>query len=93
VGTPTHWRTETRVPGLVERAVGIIAKGLAGQPSDEQIRADLKAFAEYIGILARADELQRVKAATLDAETDVWSLTDEGQITSLNDRIEKLNEL
>jgi hypothetical protein len=37
--------------------------------------------------LARYDELGRVKAATLDADTDVWSKDDDGQIISLVNRM------
>lgn len=40
---------------------------------------------------ARIDELQRVRSATLDADTDVWSTTDDDRIISLTDRIKQLD--
>ena len=38
----------------------------------------------------RLDELERVSKATLDADRDVWSTTDDGQIISLTERIKQL---
>jgi hypothetical protein len=40
---------------------------------------------------ARFDELQRVRAVTLDADTDVWSKDDSGQIIPLTERIKQLS--
>jgi hypothetical protein len=89
----THWDTEASFPKHAERAIGVIIKGIVERPglTQDQISTELTELAKYISIMARMDELERVRAATLDAENDVWSITDEGEIVSLNDRVEELD--
>jgi hypothetical protein len=67
----------------------LITKALSGEQAS---------FTELINLMcvevdekARIDELQRVRSATLDADTDVWSTTDDDRIISLTDRIKQLD--
>jgi hypothetical protein len=64
----------------------------------QKAAADRAAFEDMIHLmcneadrLARFDELKRVKAVTLDAGTDVWSTTDDGQTISLTARMKQLS--
>jgi hypothetical protein len=40
----------------------------------------------------RLDELERIQSATLDAQTDVWSTDDDGQIIPLTERVEQVQK-
>jgi hypothetical protein len=56
----------------------------------DELKNKLEKLQEYFDHAARQDELMRIKAATLDADNDVWSITDDCQVISLNDRVEEL---
>jgi len=87
-----HWNIETQAEEVIERAIGVIIKSIVERTglTEDELDTDLLEFAEYISLFSRMDELERVRAATLDAENDVWSLTDEGEVISMNDRLEEL---
>jgi len=58
---------------------------LMNQPDRQEIVKELTILQEYFDCLARKDELLRVKAATV--HDDVWSMSDDCDIVSLNDRL------
>jgi hypothetical protein len=57
----------------------------------EGFMQQMEVIFEAAGDQARLDELQRIKASTLDADTDVWSKTDDGKLVSLTERIQQLS--
>ena len=57
----------------------------------EEFEARLYRMAQRCERLGRINELQRIKDSTLDAESDVWSKTDDGQVVSLTERLATLD--
>jgi hypothetical protein len=87
-----HWGNRNlsiRIHTVMGQAITKLANR---QLTPDELRAELTKLQEYFDQAARQDELLRIKAATLDAESDVWSLTNDGEIVSLNDRVEELDE-
>ena len=72
-------------------AIRQTAEDLAFRPMPpDTIKDELEKLKDSIDHLACQDELLRIKAATLDADNAVCSLTDEGHVISLNDRVNEL---
>lgn len=66
----------------------LMQKGVDGdKPSFEEL---LRGLCTLVETSARMDELTRVQAATLDADTDVWSKRDDGTVISLTARLHEL---
>jgi hypothetical protein len=76
-----------RIHSVIARATARLANK---QLTHDELRDELTKLQEYFDQAARQDELMRIKAATLDAESDVWSITDDGQVISLTDRVGEL---
>lgn len=58
--------------------------------NEYDLRYYLGQFATRVSGLARKDEIERIQRNTLDADMDVWSQNDEGQLISLTERYKGL---
>ena len=77
--------------GFTQTAFNRIRKRLMdGTLSDEVLSRLLNTLANQINYAARVDEIARIRINTLDADFDVWSVDDEGNMLSLDERHETL---
>jgi hypothetical protein len=61
------------------------------QPFDDiDLEQHITRLVQTIDTHARMDELERIRAVTLDADSDVWVKNDDQQIVSLTARLEQL---
>jgi hypothetical protein len=59
----------------------------SGVLTDEDLQRVLHKFFASATFGARLDEIARIRAYTLDADTDVWSSDDDGNMQSLDHRM------
>lgn len=67
-----------------------IVMGKVLELDETGVLAVLDEICRVVDVQARLSELRRVQLATLDADTDVWSTTDDNQIVPLTGRIQQL---
>ena len=91
---PAGWMTPTTLQpdGQLHPHMRKFVEFLAGSPATTPEK-----WAEFITKVcqttdkeARADELDRIRSVTLDADVDVWSMEDSGQLISLIERLKQL---
>lgn len=56
----------------------------------ESVGREIEDYIKVAMLAGRIDELWKVRAATLDWDTDVWVKTEDGRIISLAERVELL---
>ena len=77
--------------GFTQTAFNRIRKRLMdGTLHDEVLSRILNTLANQINYVARVDEIARIRINTLDADSDVWSVDDDGNMLSLDEQHETL---
>lgn len=79
------------VERLIEEIVELTTEEVGDYRYDRYaLERRLGFFARQCAENARKDEIERIQHNTLDADTDVWSRNDSGQLVSLTDRYNAL---
>lgn len=83
--------TSLLVDGLVSDIIMLTTEAYQkGTFDEDRLRFYLSNLLRRAEGIARVDEIQRVQKNTLDADSDVWSQNDKGELISLTDRLNML---